>query len=259
MTDLRMSPIGFGTWSLRGKQCVDSVRCALDCGYRLIDTASFYENETQVGQAIRDCGINREDIIVQTKLYPNQYDDAPRAIDQALARLDVGYIDILMLHHPAHNDVKAYRAIEEAIAKGKVKAAGISCYYIKECESFLPKISVKPLVIQNEIHPLYQDREVVEYIQRLGIGIQSWYPLGGREHIRRLLQMPNLLKIAHAHNRSLVQVVLRWHLQRGICPLPESSNSEHIRENINVFDFALSDAEMKEIENLNRNEKHDWY
>ena len=223
------------------------------------DTASFYENETQVGQAIRDCGINREDIIVQTKLYPDQYDDAPRAIDQALVRLNVGYIDILMLHHPAHNDVKAYRAIEEAIAKGKVKAAGISCYYIKECESFLPKISVKPLVIQNEIHPLYQDREVVEYIQRLGIGIQSWYPLGGREHIRRLLQMPNLLKIAHAHNRSLVQVVLRWHLQRGICPLPGSSNSEHIRENINVFDFALSDAEMKEIENLNRNEKHDWY
>ncbi len=173
MTDLRMSPIGFGTWSLRGKQCVDSVRCALDCGYRLIDTASFYENETQVGQAIRDCGINREDIIVQTKLYPDQYDDAPRAIDQALVRLNVGYIDILMLHHPAHNDVKAYRAIEEAIAKGKVKAAGISCYYIKECESFLPKISVKPLVIQNEIHSIVP-RKLAILIAR-GIGTR---PIG---------------------------------------------------------------------------------
>ena len=164
-----------------------------------------------------------------------------------------------MLHHPAHNDVNAYRAIEEAVSNGKVKAGGVSCYYVRECETFLPNVHLKPIVIQNEIHPLYQDREVVKYIQRLGIGIQSWYPLGGRGHIRTLLQMPNLLKIAHAHNRSLVQVVLRWHLQRGICPLPGSSNSEHIRENINVFDFALSDAEMKEIENLNRNEKHDWY
>ena len=157
----------------------------------------------------------------------------------------------MMLHHPAHNDVRTYYAIEEAISKGLVKAGGISCYYINECESFLPQVHIKPVVIQNEIHPLYQHTAVVNYIHSKAIALQAWYPLGGRGYIRTLLRTPQLLEIAQAHNRSVVQVVLRWHLQRGICPLPGSSDVEHIRENFGVFDFALSDREMRVIEELN--------
>ena len=153
--------IGFGTWSLKGHECTRAVSCALDCGYRLIDTASFYGNEKEVGLAVRQSAVDRQKIVVQTKLYPNQYARAEKAIDEALRKLDIGYIDVMMLHHPAANDLEAYRAIEKAIDEGKVRTAGISCYYIDECNRFLPRVNKKPVLIQNEIHPFYQDTKVI--------------------------------------------------------------------------------------------------
>lgn len=157
--DFQLPRIGLGTWSLRGEQCVNAVCCALQCGYRLIDTASFYGNEKEVGEAVRRSGLSREKVIIQTKLYPDQYDQASKAIDDALKKLNLDYIDIMMLHHPAKNDVIAYRAIEQAIARRKVRAAGLSCYYIQETTAFLPQVDIQPVLIQNEIHPLpRQDR-----------------------------------------------------------------------------------------------------
>ena len=251
--------VGLGTYALRGNTCVNAVRTALESGYRLIDTASFYGNEREVGEGVRASGVPREEVVVQTKLYPNQYGHAARAIEACLSKLDLGYIDILLLHHPASNDVSAYRAIEQAIRDGKIRSAGISCYYIRELDAFLPQVDLKPVLVQNEVHPYYQDTPVVRHIQEADIPVQAWYPLGGRGFNRELMTDPVLRDIAAAHGKSLVQVILRWDLQRGVTVIPGSSDPEHIRENISVFDFELSENEMGKIAELNKNEKHDWY
>ena len=251
--------VGLGTYALRGNTCVNAVRTALESGYRLIDTASFYGNEREVGEGVRASGVPREEVVVQTKLYPNQYGHAARAIEACLSKLNLGYIDILLLHHPASNDVRAYRAIERAIRDGKVRSAGISCYYNRELDAFLPQVDLKPVLVQNEVHPYYQDTPVVRHIQEADIPVQAWYPLGGRGYNRELMADPILRDIAAAHGKSLVQVILRWNLQRGVTVIPGSSDPEHIRENISVFDFSLSKDEMGKIAALNRNEKHDWY
>lgn len=254
-----MPALGLGTYALHGSTCTDAVCTALQSGYRLIDTASFYGNEKEVGAGVRQSGVPREEVFVMTKLYPNQYAHAAKAIDEALEKLGIGYVDMMLLHHPASNDVTAYRAIEQAIRDGKVRSAGISCYYIRETDAFLPKVTVKPALIQNEIHPYYQDSAAVRHIQRLGIAVQAWYPLGGRGYTGALLGDPVIGRIAAAHGKSPAQAILRWNLQNGVIVIPGSGNPAHIRENISVFDFALSEAEMQTIAQLNRDEKHDWY
>ncbi|HJB16676.1 MAG TPA: aldo/keto reductase [Candidatus Blautia excrementipullorum] len=251
--------VGLGTYALHGNTCTNAVTSAIKSGYRLIDTASFYGNEREVGEGVRKSGVAREEIFVQTKLYPNQYGHAAKAIDEALKKLDIGYIDMMLLHHPASNDAAAYKAIEKAIQDGKIRTAGISCYYIRETDSFLPKVSVKPALIQNEIHPYYQDSSVVKHIQNKGIVVQGWYPLGGRGYTGAMLNNPVLQEIAAAHEKSVAQVILRWNLQKDVCVIPGSGNPDHIRENISIFDFSLTAQEMESISTLNKNKKHDWY
>ena len=248
---------GIGTYSLLNEVCYNSVLYALQNGVRLIDTAYIYRNEEEVARAVRDSKIDRKDVFVITKLYPNQYNDAENAINEALKKL--GYIDMMLLHPPGNNDVVAYKAIEKAVKEGKIKSIGLSNWYIKELKEFLPKINIMPALVQNEIHPYYQDTEVVEYIQSLGIAVQAWYPLGGRGHQRELLNDSVLKEIAKKHNKSVAQIILRWHLQRGVIVIPGSSNRAHIIENTELYDFELSDNEMRRISKLNRNEKHDWY
>ncbi len=251
--------LGLGTYSLTGEKCVRAVRTALDCGYRLIDTAHMYHNESEVGRAVRESGVAREDVFVTTKLYPNQYAHAARAIDEALKKLDLGYIGLLLLHHPASDDAEAYAEIERAVASGRVRSAGVSCYYTREIDGFLRRVEHPPALVQNEIHPYYQDTAPTEHIQSLGIAVQAWYPLGGRGWAHSLLADETLCGIADAHGRSAAQVVLRWELQRGVLTIPGSSNPEHIRENLDVFGFELTDGEIRAISALERHEKHDWY
>ncbi|WP_290384245.1 aldo/keto reductase, partial [uncultured Bacteroides sp.] len=254
-----MPILGLGTYSLHGATCVNSVKAALAAGFRKIDTAHMYDNEEEVGQGVRESGVPRTEIFVATKLYPNQYADPETAIEECLRKLDIGYIDLMLLHHPGTNDVKAYKAMEKYVAAGKIRSIGVSCYYVKEINNFLPKVNIKPVLVQNEAHPYYQDTEVMEHLHNLGIVVEAWYPLGGRGHQKELLRDPVLSEIAAKHNKSVVQVILRWHLQRCVVAIPGSSNPDHIRENISVFDFSLTDDEMARITALDRNEKHDWY
>ena len=256
-----MPVAGLGTYALSDEECYNSVTALLECGGRLIDTASYYGNEESVGRAIRDSDVPREEIFVTTKIYPTEFDDPEGAIEACLERLDIGYIDLMLLHHPGANEATAYREIEKAIRAGKVRSAGVSCYYIRETDAFLKQVSTPSALIQNEIHPYYQDTEVVRHIQGLPqrIAVQGWYPLGGRGYTGPMFNNKLIREIAERHGKSPAQVILRWELQRGVAVIPGSSNPEHIRENISVFDFALTADEMNAIAGLERNEKHDWY
>lgn len=254
-----MPILGLGTYSLLNDECVNSVSSALENGYRLIDTAYIYDNEESVGEGIKKSGVPREEVFITTKLYMNQYADAETAIDEALKRLDVDYIDLMLLHHPGSNDVDAYKAMEKAVQEGKIRSIGLSNYYVEELEEFLPQITIMPALVQNEIHPFYQENEVIEYMHEKGIVIEAWYPFGGRGHTADLFNDETISEIAKAHNKSSAQVILRWHLQKGVVAIPGSGNPEHIKENISVFDFELTDEEMNKINELDRNEKHDWY
>ena len=255
-----MPIMGLGTYSLTDEECYNSVMALLENGGRLIDTAYMYGNEAAVGRAIRDSDVPREEIFVITKIYPGeQFSNPEKAIQDALDKLDIGYIDMMLLHHPGENDVKAYLAMEKFVEDGKIHSLGLSNWYIEELKEFLPQINITPALVQNEIHPYYQEPEVVPYIQSLGIVVQGWYPFGGRGHTSELLGDETLNKIAEAHGVSAAQVILRWNLQRGVIVIPGSSNPDHIKENLDIFGFELSESEMEQIAKLNRDEKHDWY
>lgn len=260
---LEMPVLGIGTYSLHDEVCVNSLYTAIKYGYRKIDTAYMYGNEKEVGEAVRkaiaDGIVKREDMFIATKLYPNQYADPESAIEEALEKMDIEYIDLMLLHHPGTNDVKTYKAIEKYVKEGKIKSIGLSNYYIDELNEFIPQIDIMPVLVQNELHPYYQDTKNVKYIQSLGIVVEAWYPLGGRGHQKELLSDKVLTDIAENHNKSVAQVILRWNEQRGVVVIPGSSNPNHILENISIFDFELTDEEMKAITELNRDEKHDWY
>ncbi len=149
--------------------------------------------------------------------------------------------------------------MEKYVAEGKIRSLGLSNWYIEELTEFLPQVSITPALVQNEIHPYYQEQEVVPFIQEKGIAVQCWYPLGGRGYTKELLNNEVILQIAEKHGVSAAQVILRWDLQRGIIVIPGSSNPEHIKENLDLFGFELSEEEMEQIRSLDRNEKHDWY
>lgn len=254
-----MPLMGLGTYSLDYDTCVSSVTTFLNNGGRLIDTAYMYHNEDAVGTAVRASDVPREEIFVTTKLYPNQYGDAANAIDDALEKMGLEYIDLMLLHHPGTNDVKAYQAMEQAVADGKIRSIGLSNWYIEELETFLPQVTIMPAVVQNEIHPYYQEIDVVPYIQKSGIVVEGWYPFGGRGYTKELLGDETISAIAEAHGVTSAQVILRWNLQRGVVVIPGSSNPDHIAENLDIFGFELTEGEMEQMKSLNRDEKHDWY
>ena len=254
-----MPILGLGTYSLHDDVCINSVKSALASGFRKFDTASVYGNEEKVGQGVRESGVPRKEIFVATKLYPNQYADAEKAIEECLQKLDIGYIDLMLLHHPGTNDVAAYKAMEKAVAEGKIRSLGLSNYYVKEMSDFLPKVTIKPVLVQNEIHPFYQENDVIPYMHEQGIVVEAWYPFGGRGHTSEMFADETISRIAQVHGKSSAQIILRWDLQKGVVVIPGSSNPMHIEENISIFDFELTDAEMAEINALDRGEKHDWY
>lgn len=254
-----MPIVELGTYALSDDVCVNSVNALLDNGGRLIDTASFYGTEDSVGETVRNSKIPREEIFVTTKLYPNQFANAAAEIDKALEETGLDYIDLMLLHHPGSHDVEAYKALEQAVKDGKIRSIGLSNWYIEELEEFLPQVDTMPAVVQNEIHPYYQENDVIPYIQELGIVVEGWFPFGGRGHTKEILGDSVITEIANAHGVTSAQVVLRWNLQKGVVVIPGSSNPEHIRENLDIFGFELTVDEIDRINSLNRDEKHEWY
>ena len=256
----KMPVLGLGTWTQNDDTAANSVYVAIKEGYRLIDTARYYGNESGVGKGIKraiDEGlVTREEIFVTSKIMPGNYNTPERAIDASLKSLGLDYIDLMLIHQPGYNDEEVYKALERGVKAGKLRSIGISNYYTPEEFERINKIAeITPAVVQNENHIYYQNTDLQEYLKRYGTIIESWYPFGGRGHTQELFNDDTIKQIADSHGKTSAQIILRWHIQEGYVTIPGSQNSKHIAENIDVFDFALSDREMKEIENLNQNRR----
>ena len=249
---IEMPQLGIGVYALSPEDAEFAVKTALENGYRLIDTANVYRNEKAVGRGIKASGVKREEIFLTTKLWPQdyKYEDAKKAIDTSLKRLGVEYIDLLLLHQQYGPYLEAYRAMEEAVKEGKVRAIGLSDFNAKRFQDVVDHASIMPAVHQIETHPFYQERDLAELASKVNCYIESWFPLGGRDDIQKIIGNETIVNIAKAHHKSPAQVVLRWHLQMGYIVIPGSRNKDHILDNINVFDFELTDEEMEQIHKL---------
>ena len=260
-----MPILGIGTFALSDSEAEESVYWALRDGYRLIDTARIYGDEAGVGRGIRraiDEGfVTREEIFVTTKMWTSDYDNGDAAINASLERLGLDYIDLMILHHSQpENDVAAYKAMEQAVTDGRLKAIGLSNYYDPDdFDRMVNAASILPAVLQNETHPYHQSADMKEHIAQYGTVLESWFPLGGRGNTQALFNDPVISAIAAAHGKTSAQVILRWHLQDGHIAIPGSHNETHIQENFDIFDFELTSEEMEQIAALNKNERlGDW-
>ena len=260
-----MPAIGIGTFALSDSEAEESVYWALRDGYRLIDTARIYGDEAGVGRGIRraiDEGlVTREEIFVTTKMWTSDYDNGDASINASLERLGLDYIDLMILHHSQpENDVTAYKAMEQAVADGRLKAIGLSNYYDPDdFDRMVNAATILPAVLQNETHPYHQSADMKEYIAQYGTVLESWFPLGGRGNTQALFNDPVISAIASAHGKTPAQVILRWHLQDGHIAIPGSHNETHIQENFDIFDFELTPDEMTQIAALDKNERlGDW-
>lgn len=249
-----MPSVGIGTFLLEPADAENSVREALKMGYRLIDTANVYRNERAVGRGMKNSGVKREDIFLSTKLWPSEYEN-PNAVEETMERLGVDYIDLLFLHQPTANWREGYKQLVKAYKEGKIKAIGVSNFEGKYIEECLEEFDVKPQVIQVECHPFFPQHELRKITDKEDIRIMSWYPLGGKGMTGELLNSPTVLALAKKYGKSSAQIVLRWHVEMGFVVIPGSKNVDHIRDNLDLFDFALSEEDMKRIALLDNGER----
>ena len=250
---LKMPMAGIGTFLLSPDEAEASVLAALEDGYRLIDTANAYVNEKAVGRAMKKSGLKREEIFLETKLWPSFYEQED-AVEKTLQRLDTDYIDLLLIHQPAGNYVAGYRQMERAYKEGKVKAIGLSNFNQAQIEEILGLCEVKPTVLQTEVHPYFQERELKEFLSKKGMVIQAWYPLGHGD--KALLEEPLFTELGKKYGKSNAQIILRWHIQDGNIVIPGSKNPAHIKDNFDLFDFSLTEEEMGEIAALDKNTRY---
>ena len=247
--DIKCPVVGIGTFMLSPAEAENSVREALKMGYRLVDTANAYVNERAVGRGIRESGVPREEIFLSTKLWPSEYEN-DNAVDETLERLGVDYVDLLYIHQPAGNWLAGYRQLEKAYREGKAKSIGISNFegrYIAELEK---QWEVVPQFIQVEAHPYYTQSELRKTLDKYGIKLMSWYPLGHGD--RALLEEPVFAELGRKYGKTPAQIILRWHTQMGFVVIPGSKNVSHIRDNLDILDFSLTDDEMAGIAKLDK-------
>lgn len=250
---IQMPMVGIGTFLFSPDDAEASVISALQGGYELIDTANAYVNEKAVGRGMKKSGVAREKIFLETKIWPAFYEQAD-AVEKTLERLDTEYIDLLLIHQPAGNYIAGYRLMEKAYKEGKVKAIGLSNFTIEQIREILDICEVKPAVLQTELHPYFQETELKAFLDKEGIVIQAWYPLGHGD--KALLSEPLFGALAKKYGKSNAQIILRWHIQAGNIVIPGSKNPDHIRANFDLFDFTLTEAEMGEIAALNKNKRY---
>ena len=245
--------IGIGTFMLSPAEAENSVREALKMGYSLVDTANAYVNERACGRGIKESGLTRADVFVSTKLWPSEYEN-PNAVNETLERLGLEYVDLLYIHQPAGNWLAGYRQLEKAYKEGKAKSIGISNFEGKYIEELETKWEVIPQFIQVEAHPYFTQKELRKTLDRYGIKLMSWYPLGHGD--KSLLNEPVFAKLGKKYGKTPAQVILRWHTQIGFVVIPGSKNVDHIKDNLDILDFRLTEEEMTEIAKLDKGERY---
>lgn len=250
---VKMPMAGIGTFLLSPEEAEASVLSALECGYRLIDTANAYLNEKAVGRAMKKSGLKREEIFLETKLWPAFYRQAD-AVEKTLRRLDTDYIDLLLIHQPAGDYVAGYKLMEQAYKEGKVKAIGLSNFTLAQIQEILDLCEIKPAVLQTEVHPYSQEKELKQFLAKEGMVIQAWYPLGHGD--KGLLQEPLFAQLAKKYGKTNAQIILRWHIQDGNIVIPGSKNPAHIKDNFDLFNFALTQQEMDQIAAMDQQKRY---
>ena len=245
---IKMPMAGIGVFMMSPAEAEAAVESALRSSVRLIDTANGYMNESGTGRGIKNSGVAREDIFLVTKLWPTVY-EKETAIDETLQRLGTDTIDLLFLHQPTDNWREGYRAIEKAYREGKVKAIGLSNFPDELLLEAIDTMEIKPQVVQVEAHPYFPQTELKQILTKTGMALMAWYPLGHGD--RTLIQQPVFTELAAKYGKSNAQIILRWHVQSGNIVIPGSRNPAHIRDNFDIFDFALSDGDMAAIAGLN--------
>ena len=246
--DIEMPRIGYGVFRMKDpEECEEAVVQAIQSGYRLIDTAAAYENEEAVGRAIRRCGVPREELFITTKLWitDTSYEGAKRGFARSMERLGLDYVDLYLIHQPYNDYYGAWRALEELCAEGKVRSIGVDNFTQDKLADFLFWNKVKPAVNLVECNAFFQREDDRLYMESKNIQMQAWSPLAAGQG--RLFENETLRTIATTHNKSVAQVVLRWLVQRNIVSLVKSANPQRMKENLDIFDFALTDAEMQQI------------
>ncbi|WP_096274212.1 aldo/keto reductase [Paucisalibacillus globulus] len=252
---VKMPGFGLGVYKVEdGDTAVHAVRTAIDVGYRSIDTASFYDNERSVGLAVRESGVPREELFITSKVWNDQqgYESTLKAFDESLEKLGTAYLDLYLIHWPVTGKYKeTYRALETLYQEGRVRAIGVSNFHVHHLENLLADCKVKPAVNQVEYHPHLSQVELKAFCEKENIQLEAWSPLKRG----RLLDEPTLVEIGNKYGKSAAQVILRWDIQHHVITIPKSITAERIQENANIFDFTLTQQEMNQIDNLNKNER----
>ena len=250
---VQIPAVGIGTFMMTPDQAEQAVVDALACGYRMIDTAQAYMNERAVGRGIKRSGVAREDIFISTKIWVSQY-LTEGTVEKSLELLGTDYIDLMFIHQPAGDFMAGYRKLENAYKEGKIKSIGNSNFQGEKLKKLLDECEIKPHVIQMEAHPYYRDEETIAALAPCGCCVMAWYPLGHGDHA--LLEEPVVKELAEKYGKSTAQVILRWHTQVGNIVIPGSTNPEHIKVNLDIFDFELTEEEMKQMAGLNKNVRY---
>ena len=250
---VEMPNFGLGTYLISPEDANITVREGINMGYRLIDTANAYMNERAVGRGIAQSHCDRKDIFLSTKLWVTEYENE-NAIDETLERLGTDYIDLLFLHQPGGNYMAGYRMLEKAYKEGKIRAIGVSNFEGEYLEEILKNCEIKPQVIQVEAHPYFRQEELRKVIDKEDIKLMSWYPLGHGDS--SLMNESIFQELGNKYHKTSAQIILRWHLDMGFIAIPGSKNIEHVKENFDIFDFKLSEEDMKKIESINKKERY---
>lgn len=246
---VKIPSIGFGTYkSGDDEETAKIIKNALNLGYKMIDTASFYNNEVGIGNGIKESGIDRKDIFIVTKLWNDDhgYDKTIEAFNKSLNNLQVDYIDLYLIHWPNKLNAETWRAFEHLYETGKVKAIGVCNFKVEHLEELKKTAKIMPMVNQVEIHPFSTKNNIIKYCKDNNIKVVAWSPISRG----RVLSNELMIDLSQKYKKSIVQIVLRWHMQKGVIPIPKSSNENRIKENIDIFDFEISSEDMKAIDSL---------
>ena len=249
----KIPAVGYGVFLMSPEEVEAHLPEAIDAGYRHIDTANAYFNEKAVGRVVNASGLPREEFFITTKLFPQSYpyEQCKKDIDATLARLDTDYIDLLLLHQPYGEYVQAWKAMEEAVAEGKVRSIGLSNFPEAKLQEILDVSTITPAAVQIEINPYWNQYEMKEFLAPYDVAFEAWYPLGHGDE--QLLAEPIFAELAKKYGKTPAQIILRWHLQEGNITFPKTLNPAHMAENIDIFDFELTDDEMESINSLPQN------